>query len=211
MPGTTRPAPRQRTKADHARRYSDGHVLLRRVRGRAIARDLPARGPRHRLRCPWLADHAYDKARRAGPAGPPRGSRAGTRPRLRNSVGRFRSGKLRTGRVGRLAARCAPLWLRQAHGGPGRERSAAAGGGAFRLRWRPTTESISRSGPKPTRQPGLYGSGLQAHTDNPYRDPVPTLQIFYCLENSVEGGENMVVDGFRAADGARRICKASTC
>lgn len=41
--------------------------------------------------------------------------------------------------------------------------------------------------------------GLQAHTDNPYRDPVPTLQILYCLENSAEGGENMVVDGFRAA------------
>jgi gamma-butyrobetaine dioxygenase len=43
------------------------------------------------------------------------------------------------------------------------------------------------------------GLGLQAHTDNPYRDPVPTLQILYCLENSAEGGENMVVDGFRAA------------
>jgi gamma-butyrobetaine dioxygenase len=42
------------------------------------------------------------------------------------------------------------------------------------------------------------GLGLQAHTDNPYRDPVPTLQILYCLENSAEGGENMVVDGFRA-------------
>jgi [2-(trimethylamino)ethyl]phosphonate dioxygenase len=43
------------------------------------------------------------------------------------------------------------------------------------------------------------GLGLQAHTDNPYRDPVPTMQILYCLENSAEGGENMVVDGFRAA------------
>ncbi len=43
------------------------------------------------------------------------------------------------------------------------------------------------------------GLGLQAHTDNPYRDPVPTLQILYCLENSAEGGENMVVDGFACA------------
>lgn len=43
------------------------------------------------------------------------------------------------------------------------------------------------------------GLGLQAHSDNPYRDPVPTMQILYCLENSAEGGENMVVDGFRAA------------
>jgi gamma-butyrobetaine hydroxylase len=48
------------------------------------------------------------------------------------------------------------------------------------------------------------GLGLQAHTDNPYRDPVPTLQILYCLENSAEGGENMVVDGFRAAERLRR-------
>ncbi len=38
--------------------------------------------------------------------------------------------------------------------------------------------------------------GLQAHTDNPYRDPVPTMQILYCLENTAEGGESMVVDGF---------------
>ena len=43
------------------------------------------------------------------------------------------------------------------------------------------------------------GLGLQAHTDNPYRDPAPTMQILYCLENSAEGGENMVVDGFKAA------------
>jgi gamma-butyrobetaine dioxygenase len=43
------------------------------------------------------------------------------------------------------------------------------------------------------------GLGLQAHTDNPYRDPVPTLQVLYCLESSVAGGENMVVDGFAAA------------
>ncbi len=42
------------------------------------------------------------------------------------------------------------------------------------------------------------GLGLQAHTDNPYRDPVPTLQILSCLENSAAGGENMVVDGFAA-------------
>ncbi len=41
--------------------------------------------------------------------------------------------------------------------------------------------------------------GLQAHTDNPYRDPVPTLQLLACLENSVDGGESLVVDGFRAA------------
>jgi gamma-butyrobetaine dioxygenase len=47
------------------------------------------------------------------------------------------------------------------------------------------------------------GLGLQAHTDNPYRDPVPTVQVLYCLENSAEGGENMVVDGFRVAERLR--------
>lgn len=47
------------------------------------------------------------------------------------------------------------------------------------------------------------GLGLQAHTDNPYRDPVPTLQVLACIENSAAGGENMVVDGFAAA---RRLC-----
>jgi len=47
------------------------------------------------------------------------------------------------------------------------------------------------------------GLGLQAHTDNPYRDPVPTLQILYCLENPASGGDSMVVDGFRAAERLR--------
>ena len=41
--------------------------------------------------------------------------------------------------------------------------------------------------------------GLQAHTDNPYRDPVPTMQILYCLQNSTSGGDSKVVDGFKAA------------
>lgn len=46
--------------------------------------------------------------------------------------------------------------------------------------------------------------GLQAHTDNPYRDPVPTLQILACLENSVEGGDSIVVDGFKVAERLQR-------
>lgn len=41
-------------------------------------------------------------------------------------------------------------------------------------------------------------AGLQAHTDNPYRDPVPTLQLLYCLQNDAEGGESLIVDGFHA-------------
>lgn len=42
--------------------------------------------------------------------------------------------------------------------------------------------------------------GLQAHTDNPYRDPVPTLQLLACLENSVDGGDSLVIDGFKVVD-----------
>lgn len=49
------------------------------------------------------------------------------------------------------------------------------------------------------------GLGLQAHTDNPYRDPVPSLQILYCLENSAEGGDSIVVDGFRAAHRLKEV------
>jgi len=47
------------------------------------------------------------------------------------------------------------------------------------------------------------GLGLQAHTDNPYRDPVPTIQVLYCLESSAAGGDSMVVDGFAAAQRLR--------
>ncbi|MCY3768866.1 MAG: TauD/TfdA family dioxygenase [Gammaproteobacteria bacterium] len=42
--------------------------------------------------------------------------------------------------------------------------------------------------------------GLQPHTDNPYRDPVPGLQFLGCIENRAQGGESVVVDGFRAAE-----------
>ena len=41
--------------------------------------------------------------------------------------------------------------------------------------------------------------GLQAHTDNPYRNPVPTLQILHCIKNSTKGGSTKVIDGFKAA------------
>ncbi|WP_301457977.1 TauD/TfdA family dioxygenase [Pseudorhodobacter sp.] len=33
------------------------------------------------------------------------------------------------------------------------------------------------------------GLGLQAHTENPYRDPAPTVQVLYCVESPVAGGE----------------------
>jgi len=41
--------------------------------------------------------------------------------------------------------------------------------------------------------------GLQAHTDNPYRNPVPTIQILHCIKNSTKGGNTKVIDGFKVA------------
>jgi gamma-butyrobetaine dioxygenase len=41
--------------------------------------------------------------------------------------------------------------------------------------------------------------GLSCHTDNPYRDPVPGLQLLHCLAAENDGGESVVVDGFKAA------------
>ncbi|AUG80223.1 gamma-butyrobetaine dioxygenase [Kitasatospora sp. MMS16-BH015] len=40
---------------------------------------------------------------------------------------------------------------------------------------------------------------IAPHTDNPYRDPVPTLQLLHCLRNEAEGGDSGLVDGFQAA------------
>jgi gamma-butyrobetaine dioxygenase len=45
--------------------------------------------------------------------------------------------------------------------------------------------------------------GLAPHTDNPYRDPVPTLQLLHCLESTAAGGENILVDGWRVAEEVR--------
>ncbi|MFD7906416.1 TauD/TfdA family dioxygenase [Kitasatospora sp. NPDC059747] len=42
-------------------------------------------------------------------------------------------------------------------------------------------------------------AAITPHTDNPYRDPVPTLQLLHCLENSATGGDSGLVDGFKAA------------
>ena len=43
------------------------------------------------------------------------------------------------------------------------------------------------------------GLPIGPHTDNPYRDPVPTLQLLHCLANAADGGESGLLDGFRAA------------
>ena len=41
------------------------------------------------------------------------------------------------------------------------------------------------------------------HTDNPYRDPVPTVQLLHCLRTADDGGDTGLVDGFCAAAALR--------
>ncbi len=41
--------------------------------------------------------------------------------------------------------------------------------------------------------------GLNVHTDNPYRTPVPGLQALHCLVSENDGGESVFVDGFNIA------------
>lgn len=45
--------------------------------------------------------------------------------------------------------------------------------------------------------------GLGLHTDNPYRNPVPGLQMLHCLKNSAPGGDSIFADGFAAAGSLR--------
>src|SRR5215467_2325627 len=44
---------------------------------------------------------------------------------------------------------------------------------------------------------------ISPHTDNPYRDPVPTVQLLHCLASAAHGGDSGLVDGFTAASQLR--------
>jgi gamma-butyrobetaine dioxygenase len=44
---------------------------------------------------------------------------------------------------------------------------------------------------------------LDPHTDNPYRSPVPGVQLLHCLINETSGGLSTLVDGFAAAEALR--------
>lgn len=48
------------------------------------------------------------------------------------------------------------------------------------------------------------GLSLSVHTDNPYREPVPTLQLLHCLASELEGGDSILVDGFNVAETLRQ-------
>ena len=44
---------------------------------------------------------------------------------------------------------------------------------------------------------------LDPHTDNPYRSPVPGIQLLHCLVNQTSGGLSTLVDGFAVATALR--------
>ena len=45
---------------------------------------------------------------------------------------------------------------------------------------------------------------LAPHTDNPYRNPVPCIQLLHCIENQVSGGLSTLVDGFTVTEDLKK-------
>ena len=45
---------------------------------------------------------------------------------------------------------------------------------------------------------------LAAHTDNPYRKPIPGIQILHCIKNDSKGGHSTLTDGFAVAEYLRK-------
>ena len=54
---------------------------------------------------------------------------------------------------------------------------------------------------KPKANDLAYTSlGIKAHTDNPYRKPMPGIQILHCISNEAKGGDSSLVDGCAVAE-----------
>ena len=54
---------------------------------------------------------------------------------------------------------------------------------------------------KPNPNDLAYTSlSLAPHTDNPYRNPVPCIQILHCIVNEVSGGFSTLVDGYTVTE-----------
>lgn len=49
----------------------------------------------------------------------------------------------------------------------------------------------------------MTGRALEPHVDNPYRLPGPGYIFLHCLENSAEGGDSFLIDGFQIAEKIR--------
>ena len=45
---------------------------------------------------------------------------------------------------------------------------------------------------------------LAPHTDNPYRKPVPCIQLLHCIENEVTGGFSTLVDGYTVTEDLKK-------
>ncbi|MFT7222472.1 MAG: gamma-butyrobetaine dioxygenase [Candidatus Azotimanducaceae bacterium] len=46
----------------------------------------------------------------------------------------------------------------------------------------------------------MTGRALEPHVDNPYRLPGPGYIFLHCLENSADGGDSFLIDGFQIAE-----------
>ena len=46
--------------------------------------------------------------------------------------------------------------------------------------------------------------GLSPHTDNPYRNPVPCIQLLHCIVSEVSGGLSTLVDGFTVTEDLKK-------
>ena len=54
---------------------------------------------------------------------------------------------------------------------------------------------------KPNPNDLAYTSlALAPHTDNPYRNPVPCIQLLHCIESKVSGGLSTLVDGYTVTE-----------
>tara|TARA_B110000196_G_scaffold272894_1_gene249041 strand:+ start:1062 stop:2141 length:1080 start_codon:yes stop_codon:yes gene_type:complete len=54
---------------------------------------------------------------------------------------------------------------------------------------------------KPNPNDLAYTSlGLSAHADNPYRKPIPGIQLLHCITNEADGGNSTLVDGMSIAN-----------
>ena len=60
-----------------------------------------------------------------------------------------------------------------------------------------------KSKPKPNDL--AYTSlALSPHTDNPYRNPVPCIQLLHCIKSNVSGGLSTLVDGYTVTEDLKK-------
>ena len=106
------------------------------------------------------------------------------------------------GKAGALAAvlRLGFVLLRDVPAEPGRVLEVAASFGYVRETnyGRLFDVRVEHQGSAPGNL-AFTSRAIRPHTDNPYRDPVPTVQLLHCLRAAGDGGDTGLVDGFAAA------------